>query len=1248
MFGMLISMARIFTPLLTHYRGDLEDYLSLKLGSQVIIEDLQASWYGLHPVIRVDNLKIQQAKNKKSIFLIKRLSISIHLWRSIWDQQLQPGLLFVDGVELKISRHKDTGLQLHGMNLLSADTSELMQASSQLKGVFQWFFNQSEVRIRNTKLEIETDNINLFVNLNRLKLVNDEKGHHFEGLAGLKNNPRSNIRIIGHLSGDKLQDFQGQYYLSIKKFSLPLLEELISPYKLKVVKGEADLQIWGKLQPKAKLSGQVVWRLKELLLQNTQTSIKKALTPFKGQLSFNKDNKGFTVKVINIEQTPMGIAREQTSLFINHTRHKTVLEASALDLNRLRNWLKFYHAGKLKKLLDLHIHGLFNKIQLVLDRHYQPAVFFGSFKQLGWHGERYLQANNIDGEIYLDRQQGFLSVDSKKASFAFALPYNMGLEFKKLSGTYRWKKMSNFWRIVSDDALFQTENLMLTQHFAFDWTGDFNDSYLNYRANINGYNIEELKPLLPEKGINSKLKQWLNMALVSVPKLDGHVRFKGKLGDFDIHDKNNGLNVNLHVYDADLKFHPAWPIAKKLDAQILIHQGDLVAKILQTSLGKNDIKDVNILIQPMVAHIQHLYLKASTQLQAQPTFQYVMQSPLKEKLKLLQKMSLKGEIGLDLGLIIPLYPEDNEVKFNGVLQLENDSFTIFERPLTQLQNLQGDLQFNEHGVHAPKLLASFNRQPLSFSIHKSKKDDQALQIAGQGEMEVSSLIASYPDIPLKDLEGDFSYRLNMKIPHEKTGVKIDFFTNLKNVASHLPSPFNKTKGKPRQLHIVTDIKDTRYYINFQLDKLLDGQFILNEQKRGLTLSKAGIGFGNYKSVLPARNGIKIIGNVNDTQVGNWQKWLQQHNNKDASIIISDNLPIDVSVLFQKLKFYNHQFINLKFNYQRLHKGSKILVDNKMIKGNFVIKDDYLKNGITINLEHLNIEPRKTKHTTPFKISEVPPITLNIKSLLYNNKKLGTLKMKAIKQKNAMVVKDFVLKSPSYELKLIGRWREHAGHDVSELEGYWQSHDLNKSLKEFDVEPVVEDKNAVIQFKLEAYKPMLDIELMDLFGDLSLNLSKGRITHLSKDVESKLGLGKLISILSLQTLPRRLVLDFSDLSQKGFSFDVLKGNFNLKNGILNTKNTYLDGAVAHVGMRGQLDIKRERYNLNLAVHPHITASLPVVATIAGGPVAGIATWFASKILNQGMQKVTGYTYQITGAWHDPIVQQVSISKTRSKK
>jgi uncharacterized protein YhdP len=134
-------------------------------------------------------------------------------------------------------------------------------------------------------------------------------------------------------------------------------------------------------------------------------------------------------------------------------------------------------------------------------------------------------------------------------------------------------------------------------------------------------------------------------------------------------------------------------------------------------------------------------------------------------------------------------------------------------------------------------------------------------------------------------------------------------------------------------------------------------------------------------------------------------------------------------------------------------------------------------------------------------------------------------------------------------------------------------------------------------------------------------------------------------LSLQTIPRRLKLDFSDLVQQGYTFDVFKGNFKIRNGVMSTRDSLIDGPVAFGRMTGDLDLVNKLYDLDLRIYPYITASLPMVVTLAGGgPIAGIATWAISSLATKGMQKISGYTYKISGPWLTPVVQQVSIDKS----
>lgn len=279
---------------------------------------------------------------------------------------------------------------------------------------------------------------------------------------------------------------------------------------------------------------------------------------------------------------------------------------------------------------------------------------------------------------------------------------------------------------------------------------------------------------------------------------------------------------------------------------------------------------------------------------------------------------------------------------------------------------------------------------------------------------------------------------------------------------------------------------------------------------------------------------------------------------------------------------------------------------------------------------------------------IPNLHVSIKNFLYGDIELGQVDIESKSSKTLWAMESLKVTSPSYVLSMKGKWAQQSSKNHTDIEGNLSISNLGESLKRLHAKSLVEANKGLILFEGGWQGGVTNFALGKVDGQMQVSFNDGRLPDLGSSTEEKLGIGKVLSILSLQTIPRRLKLDFSDLSQKGYSFDKFKGGFQVKQGVMHTEDSYIDGPVAYVSMKGDLDVVKQRYDLNLHVSPHVMASLPVVATIAGGPIgpiAGIATWLALKIIDQGIYKVTGYTYKVTGPWSNPDIQQVSINKKR---
>ncbi len=154
------------------------------------------------------------------------------------------------------------------------------------------------------------------------------------------------------------------------------------------------------------------------------------------------------------------------------------------------------------------------------------------------------------------------------------------------------------------------------------------------------------------------------------------------------------------------------------------------------------------------------------------------------------------------------------------------------------------------------------------------------------------------------------------------------------------------------------------------------------------------------------------------------------------------------------------------------------------------------------------------------------------------------------------------------------------------------------------------------------------------GELHLTLQNGQL----REVEP--GAGRLFGLLSLSALPRRLLLDFSDVFSSGLSFDSLSGDFVIQDGNAYTGNVQLDGPVADVLLVGRTGLATRDYDQVAVVDAHISAALPVAGALAAGPQVAAVVLLLSQLLKDPLESATQTRYHITGPWDNPQVETIA--------
>jgi uncharacterized protein YhdP len=137
-----------------------------------------------------------------------------------------------------------------------------------------------------------------------------------------------------------------------------------------------------------------------------------------------------------------------------------------------------------------------------------------------------------------------------------------------------------------------------------------------------------------------------------------------------------------------------------------------------------------------------------------------------------------------------------------------------------------------------------------------------------------------------------------------------------------------------------------------------------------------------------------------------------------------------------------------------------------------------------------------------------------------------------------------------------------------------------------------------------------------------------------------GAGKLLGLLSLQSLPRRAMFDFRDVFNAGFAFERIHGDVRVARGVLITDGFEINGPSAFVSMTGEVSIPQETQTLTMHIVPEVGEGLALAATLIGTPVLGLSTLLVTKLLRNPLGKAVAYEYQITGSWDNPQVTRLS--------
>ena len=189
------------------------------------------------------------------------------------------------------------------------------------------------------------------------------------------------------------------------------------------------------------------------------------------------------------------------------------------------------------------------------------------------------------------------------------------------------------------------------------------------------------------------------------------------------------------------------------------------------------------------------------------------------------------------------------------------------------------------------------------------------------------------------------------------------------------------------------------------------------------------------------------------------------------------------------------------------------------------------------------------------------------------------------------------------------------------------------LSRFGMKDVVRRGKGRMEGQLAWQGSPLSLDYPTLTGSFFINVESGQF------LKADPGLAKLLGVLSLQSLPRRLALDFRDVFTEGFAFDFVRGDVTVEQGIAATNNLQMKGVNAAVLMEGKADIAKETQDIKVVVVPEINAGTASLVATMINPAIGLGTFLAQMFLRQPLMRAATQEFHIDGTWADPRITRV---------
>lgn len=1226
-------------PNIADHRDTVASLMSRALGQQVTLEAVSGVWQQARPEFRLQGVRLYDQQGQPALYL-PELEAEF-AWRSLLFLEPRFNRIELQGLTLGVRRARDGHFYVGGIPVNPADPDS---------GFINWLLRQGRVhggKATLTWLDEMRNAPPLVLQDVDFTLSNTHRAHHLKLRAVPPATLARPLTIEAHLTSRNTADIKtwnGSVDASVAGVSLPRLATWLAlPHPAR--------QGWGALKVNFEVARGAFSRITAGLdLREIETTLGDdlpalRLAQVRGQAMWARGPDSQRVAFENLRVArPGGALGAPFNAGLSWSADSREITARAFSLG---NWQAILpslpiDAALRERLQTLQPQGRFDDFRLSWSGA-QPGIDNFSiathFSGLGVTSvDTQPGLANLTGRIEGDAKSGVFEIDSRQMSVdlpgLFREPV-FGFDSMRARGS--WKKTPRGRRVTLDEMSFANQDAAGTAKGHYELIAG-QHGVIDLSAHLSRADGTAVYRYLP-KAIGDRTVDWLRQSLVAGHSDNVQLDLKGDLAQFPFEAGKGKFHLEAQVKDAVVDYVPGWPRIEGIQGRVLFQGKTMEVTSSQARVFGVALSPVKAVIPDLVHHEEQLHVEGEANGPIQDFIRFANFSPVGERLRgFTDALDGSGPMKLALKLHVPLRHSDDTTLTGRLSFLGN---TLFPPSLPRLDQVRGHIDFTGDSLNAKNITAQFLGGPLRID---TATRSGSVQILAQGRATAAGITPWLGPAWDKRLSGQTGWRGQLDL--EPAGERIRIESDLVGLGSSLPAPLAKASAQPLPLRAISQPQG-----DARLHEVSLGQTVSAAWRNTATgaLERGEIRFGG-QAVMPADPGLRLSGSGRAMDITGWMALLPKDDGKAA-------LPLSsIDLGFETFDLMGRRYQGVRLQGRTRNGLLRTQVTGRDMNGVLTYRPAGAYDSTGASARSGSEQPARVSAqfrqlTIPAAApdagaadgvnmiaADFPSLDVTVEDFRLQERSLGRLEVLAHGAPQGLVIDSLQLTHPDSVFRMSGLWRDGAPSETR-AELNLRVLDASRFLARFGYPDTLKRGSAEFQGNATWVGSPADFAFDTLAGELDFKAKGGQFLKINP------GAGKLLGVLSLQSLPRRLNFDFRDIFNEGYAFDDISATLRIARGVVYSDDFKMRGPAAKVNMSGLADLNQEAVQLRVKVIPKLSEGVAVAGALIGGPLAGLGALAAQKLLRDPFEEAISREYMVTGAWQSPDVKKLTQTDPR---